>query len=374
MDSPCPADDGSWLKGKAHRAIYKIRERNYGKARFLLHPRPQEDELLSSWLVRMAGEHFTAPATFTNLYLPEWRNVLWSCDLDLQADERLLDALEVKSGVSRSSLLSMTLRGYEGYLCERVHAKTGGTQFVLPLRMRARRNTFFGLRYCPECLRGDEIPYFRRKWRLAFSTACLRHRCFLRDRCPDCQAPLTIYRRSSAADFPSCVKCGFRLKDAESVAIDKNSYGLKAIERIYEILDNGFVILGGAPVYSFLFFCVLHQLSKAVYCWDKTKGFLSHELMRDCAGDLIWGSKAPVLEEIRLKEQYLIFSGLMRLFDKYPENLIGYCLRNKMGKTELTRDLRVVPRWYLMVAERFNLSTAPPCFRKNGNAAGMASF
>ncbi len=340
------------------KMIYKIRERNYGGAKFLLHPRPQLDELLSSWLVRIASEQFTAPATFTNLYLREWKNVFWASDLDLQADDQLLEVLEAKSGVPKTALLAMTLRGYEGYLCEQVFTKMGATQFVLPMKMRARRCTSFGLRFCPMCLKEDERPYFRRKWRLTFSTACLHHHCFLHDRCPACHEPLTIYRRQPEG-FPRCGFCGFQLEDAKVEGIEGNSYGLKAIERMYNILDNGFVELGGVLVYSHLFFSAIHQLSKVVFLWDKTRGFLDHECMRDKIDGLDWVPKPQELAAIRLKDQYLLFSGLMKLFDDFPKDLLAFCRLNGLGKTELTRDLHYVPFWYTTIVDRFDQAWWP---------------
>lgn len=341
------------------RTIFKVRERHYGDAEFKLHPHPQDDELLSSWLVRVALEHVTAPATFTNLYLPEWRNALWANDVDLQAGGELLEALRRKCGFPMEELYGMTLKAYEGYLFERAYTKTGGTQFVMPLRMRGRQSTSYGLRYCPKCLREDKLPYFRRSWRLSFSTACLRHGCFLRDRCPACQAPLTIYRKPSLSDFPNCDKCGFRLKDAEVESITRDSYGLKAIKRMYAILGCGFIMLGEVPVYSFLFFIILHQLWKAAHFWDKTGGFLRHEVMRGRVDDLTWELKPTVLEQIRLKEQYLFFSGLMHLFEDYPDSLVDYCHRNRLGKTELTRDLRTIPYWYSKIVDRFDQTFWP---------------
>lgn len=280
--------------------------------------------------------------------------MLWSVDMDLQSAPDFLSTLATKSGAPLEALQAMTLEGYEGYLFEKAFTKTGGTQFILPLRMRGRQNTSHGLRFCPVCLREDEQPYFRRKWRLSFSTACVRHKCFLRDRCPACLAPLTVYRRPSVVDFPNCDKCGFPLKSAEVEPIARGSYGLKAIKRMYAILGCGFIMLGEVPVYSFLFFIIIHQLWKAAHFWDKTDGFLHHEVMKDRVDDLTWELKPTVLDQIRLKEQYLFFSGLMHLFEDYPHRLMDYCRRNRFGKTELTRDLRIVPYWYSKIVDRFD--------------------
>lgn len=354
-----PRNAGGLRSWKLRRAVYKVQERNYGGAQFLLHPQPQEDELLSSWLVRVALEHLTAPATFVNLYLPRWKNALWASDVDLQGDGCLLEALAAKSGIKKDTLFAMTLRGYEGFLFERTFTKTGATPFVMPLRMRGRRCTFPGLRFCPKCLAEDSKPYFRKKWRLSFSTACPRHTCFLLDRCQACGKPLTLYRFQPSGDFPSCSHCGFLFKEAQVEVIDGNSYGLKAIEQLYDILEGGTARVGDDLVYSILFFGVIHQLSKLAYFWGRTEGLLNHEVMTDFVECLPWTPKATQLTEVRLKEQFLLFSGLMHLFDNYPANLQEYCHRIGVGKTELSKDLHIIPFWYKKVVDRFDQSVCP---------------
>ncbi|WP_226377738.1 hypothetical protein [Citrifermentans bremense] len=130
---------------------------------------------------------------------------------------------------------------------------------------------------------------------------------------------------------------------------------MTAIKKIYEILDNGFLILKGIPVYSFLFFRIVHHLCKAAYFWDKKMGLIDHEIMQHQLRDLPWEQKVRELEDVRLKEQYLIFSGVMRLFDPYPDNFLGYCVQNGLGRTDLSKDLGIIPFWYSEMTDLFDL-------------------
>lgn len=41
-------------------------------------------------------------------------------------------------------------------------------------------------RYCPLCLRQDQIPYLRLSWRVAFQLMCPEHHCLLLEKCPGC--------------------------------------------------------------------------------------------------------------------------------------------------------------------------------------------
>lgn len=151
---------------------YKIRSDKcvVGRAKFPYHPAPLSDELLSSWLTRTALRHLTDPATFVNLYLPRWKNVIWTRDLDMWADRELLEALSIKSRCAYDDLYDLTLRSYEGYLAETITPKTRNP-FIQNLVNCCRIKIGNGLRFCPECLRTDAIPYFRKKWRLSFTTA-----------------------------------------------------------------------------------------------------------------------------------------------------------------------------------------------------------
>lgn len=339
--------------------VFKVHSRTrYQASKFPLHLRPEEDELLSSWLIRLALLHHTMPCTFTNLFLPETRNKLWSADIDLQAAPAVLCALSDKSGLPVCKLHLMTLKSYEGYIFQQAFPKTKETQFINRTGMRGRRCRLPAFRYCPQCLKEDISPYLRKKWRLSFSTACLQHRCFLLDRCPQCDNAVTHYRKPLIGAFPNCDLCGFPLSEAEVEGIAQESYGLTAIQKIYSIIDSGFVIMNGVPIYSFLFFQVIHHLCKAAYSWNKTTGFLDHEIMLHQLSNLPWEQKAREVEDVRLKEQYLLFSGVMHFFDPYPGNFIDYCTRNRLGKTELSRDLRI-PYWYCGILDRFDLKYWP---------------
>lgn len=75
-------------------------------------------------------------------------------------------------------------------------------------------------RYCPECLRDDAIPFFRKAWRLAFNYVCTEHAILLRDTCPGClmgidldkeRDPRGLVRPSGILRF--CPNCGADLCD-----------------------------------------------------------------------------------------------------------------------------------------------------------------
>jgi hypothetical protein len=333
--------------------VSNIPNRGIRYAKFLLHPRPQEDELLSSWLTRIAYEHNTNPPTFINLYLPEWEGVLCDRDIDISADDKLLKILTFKSGFNYKTLYNLTLKSYEGYLFEHITPKSRNF-FIQPIGNRYIINRKYGLRYCPLCLKNGKFPYFRKKWRLSFSTACIRHKCFLTDRCSDCGSLTILYKWHHDSDFPHCYKCGLSFKETKPEYINPDSYGLKAIKRLYKILDTGIFNFENNYTYSFFFFTVLKYLTKVVYHSESNTGFLDHEIMNKSIIHLNKKPKQNLIENVPLKEQYLLFSGLMKMFEDFPKYFIEFCNANGLLKTKLSKDMKYIPFWYKEIINTFS--------------------
>ena len=110
-------------------------------------------------------------------------------------------------------------------------------------------------------------------------------------------------------DFTFCYKCGTDLKTAPTHTINKLSYGLKAVECLLQILNQGYGIKFGKKVASIDFFHFLKQINKMIYLWRKTDGVFEHEIL----GDVIKFNttiKNKCYEDfITIEEQYLLYSG-----------------------------------------------------------------
>jgi len=329
------------------RPIYKIRKRQYGDAEFPIKVKPLEDELLSSWLIRTALEHKTAPATFTNLYIPETKNKLWSSDIDMHASDGLLAALSFKSALPLEQLRSMTLKAYEGFLFEKLHANTGGTQFINPLGLRGRRSKLPGLRYCPYCLNEDLVPYFRKKWRLAFSVVCLKHKCYLLDRCLECGTPIMPYLSCNRGKLGNCYKCEQSILSGKFAVYVDNSDILNSVSALYSTLDKGFILISGQPVSSHLYFQILHQILKLMMSpryGQNMQNALDFELP-----DI---SNLRTFEALPAAIQSQLLNKALWLLDKWPERFIEVCCQEKVFSSELLRDLKQAPFWYWEVVVR----------------------
>ena len=74
------------------------------------------------------------------------------------------------------------------------------------------------LQYCPACLASDARPYFRRSWRLAHVVACSEHGCRLRDRCWQCDRPISLLSQRTTSPIPRCPFCDAVFGNATAVA------------------------------------------------------------------------------------------------------------------------------------------------------------
>lgn len=189
-----------------------------------IHLKPKPDELLTSWLVRLAMAHAQKLHTFCSLTW--YGKPIWNRDIDKSADAEILQVLSSKTGTALERVRMTTLASYEGVLYEK-HNRFGPTAWIMPVGVFHRTRKQYGLQYCPRCLSEDRDPYFRRRWRLAFIVMCNEHNLLLCDRCPSCQAPVNFHRNELGnhkkyvtTSLTHCYVCAFDLR--QSPIVDKN--------------------------------------------------------------------------------------------------------------------------------------------------------
>jgi hypothetical protein len=214
------------VKGDAARTAFtiEIRER-YGDVagnRWPVSVNPFPDELLSSWLHRLAVANGIAPRSFAGvLGLGEG---MWSPRLDLRLPRHVAALLCHQTGIAIEDLSAMTMGG--GAMAS----------LLLPLRDRAHRNRSTWMQYCPQCLAADDAPYFRRQWRLASRVSCFAHNCGLRDRCSACHAGVAAFDQGGLVPQHFCTRCGFDLRAAPKTSIKAAARRLeRAIADTYRV-------------------------------------------------------------------------------------------------------------------------------------------
>lgn len=225
---------------------------------------PRPDELLSSWLTRLAHSHLIKTYTFGRMLFPGVN--VWNTDLDRSAPEGILQTLAIRTGTPLEQVQQTVLRRYEDKLYLR-HNGNNVAKWILPLGIYHRTRRYYGLLFCPRCLRKDgAVPYFRTHWRLALAQVCTSCGVYLHDRCPDCERPVTFFRvelgrQWAVPDTPisHCFYCGL---DLATVRTKVAPAYVKAAQVEWErILREGW---NHEVFYPHQYFNVLHQLAKTL--------------------------------------------------------------------------------------------------------------
>lgn len=157
-----------------------------------VHPAVQAGELMSSWLIRAAHANgYRVESLCTLLFGP--RSSIWNRDFDRSASQDMIQRMARWGGCAQEDLVSASLKSLAGTLSEEV-GENGSSPGLIPLGIYHRKRRRHGLMYCPMCLRQDDLPYFRKTWRIGYFTACWEHRCQLLDACPHCGAEVAPHR------------------------------------------------------------------------------------------------------------------------------------------------------------------------------------
>jgi len=203
--------------------------------------RPCKDELLSSWLARVALHSGCDPLTLTGAIWPKWR--IWTADADrgLTAPRAMSAALWF--GCEPEVVHGATLEELVDRLGGRAARIRPVVPWILTLGIRNRQH-YAGLPCCPQCLANDLEPFFRRTWRLAFVVGCEIHGTRLIDRCPDCHALIAPHLCiSKLQNLARCAVCGKDMRrympsSAEVAALDFQRRAMMVLAAGEGVWDN----------------------------------------------------------------------------------------------------------------------------------------
>lgn len=154
---------------------------------------PFADELLTSWIARLAHGHGLRPTIFLSVIQPGRPDFT---ALDWAPDTELLGLLAAHTDIPLSAIESLRLRfNPDPDLRDLLHHNWQGP----------------ALQYCAGCLTGT-VPYYRRSWRLASTRLCPLHRIALDDSCQRCSNSVRFHElMPSKYGLGVCHKCGDRL-------------------------------------------------------------------------------------------------------------------------------------------------------------------
>lgn len=330
-------------------------------------PQPQPDELLSSYLCRLAVGMDMKPITFLNTVFGSAKNLL-AQDLDNFAPDRIVQRIAIGAMRPPAEIEACTLRALTGTLFTN-HNLRGRNPWLLPTTVDNNLRRRSGLQYCPTCLASDPKPYYRRIWRLAFVTSCSAHGSLLRDRCPHCSAPV---HQHSAASGMHCFKCGNGLCES-SPAIAR--HGHIAWQRSLEAgLERGWIALGHEHLRSHIVFAIARQIASLLINGRRAPD-LRNVVARDWGGDPAPYAKPTARQPFEYQdvaERHRLFDMVERLMRGWPHRFVHSCLEAGMHRSHAIKDMPTPPFAYETVMRSY--LDATPYFASEPEVAAAAAW
>lgn len=170
-------------------------------------PRPESEELLSSYLCRAAVARGQSSHSFMALVSPG--SPVWTRDVDSCCGSQLLLDISAASGLRPETVADMTLCAWIKRTA-RGGQKNGIYHWISSVGVYHRLRRRCGLAYCPHCL--AERGCFLKQWRLSFWTVCPTHQARMCDCCPRCH--VSIHPHYQTLDVTRCWSCNFALTNA----------------------------------------------------------------------------------------------------------------------------------------------------------------
>lgn len=316
-------------------------------------PAPFPDELLSSWLQRVAHGNVVR---LSYLALRAFGDSnFWQRDPDrlLPHDQAL--ALSDLTGVKPAQVHSLTMQAYVGQLYRSLPAHAQ-VSWVTPLRRQGYLRRAPGLVWCPVCLK--EHPYVRRHWRLSCALVCAEHGVLLEEACPHCAAPFAPLRHDlgkgrhwihAELPFRHCSTCGGCLDGAGTPA----PASLLAAQRW---LDTGLASRemtwpDGRPVATVDAFAALHQLALVV-----RRPGLAAQLDREGLPSPVGRLDRPnlTLEDHGMADRRALLARVTWLVQEWPARLLALAGPAGLTRRPLMANFPDAPAWFDQVADRLH--------------------
>lgn len=319
------------------------------------HPKPLPDELLSSWLVRIARANGLKLQTFCVQVFGKERQ-LWNRDIDRLAPAWLLRSMSEHTGTPLQHVANTTLLRYQGTLYDRWRS-TGQLRWILCAGMYHRKRRAFGTLYCPRCLAEDAEPYFRTRWRVAVLCHCAQHGLELLDRCPQCEEPIAFHRQElgkpqsvDAGPMSNCHACGADLRDASTKAAEFYDGSILTVSNSIAALVEGWPSPLDAGHMA-----VLHQLCRIMvsrYWSARLADFVADALGAPVAQPDHAGQRSFEAHPIARRRHVIQLASWLLA---EPQVRIGLAWKERATRySDLGRDMAAWPEWFASALRPLN--------------------
>jgi hypothetical protein len=326
-----------------------------------IHPRPQKDELLSSWLIRLSLSNGYCSHTFFKHVLG-YDKEIWTRDIDRSATKEFIALLSKETGQTIEQVNKLCLRSLVGYLFEELK-ENAKSHWILPLGIRHRIYTHNGMQCCPVCLR-EKVVYFRLHWRLSFYTICEKHHCLLIDHCPNCNKPIDFRRHAIGAkrEYPAIHNlrlCGYCLYDLSKASIVYPSENQKIIIAPYiEFITNyikGTWDLSLAPASSLSYYNGIWVISSWL-AGRKSKVIMDLlNFYSNLLSESTIKTSSNESEYLSLEKRFHLFLVTLWFMKDWPKRFIRICNDANINKSDFTDYYSSLPYFlYDLINAHFN--------------------
>lgn len=317
-----------------------------------VHPQPLQDELLSSWLVRLAVSNGWHLHTFCSIVLG-CRVPIWNRDIDKFHQPELLECLQKATGISTTNINKLSLQEFNGILFSGP-IDAAFLPWILPLGIYHRLHRRGGLQICPNCLREQQTAYYKKDWRLAFVTICMKHEVQLLDKCPTCESPIEFHRlglgskkeRLPESNLCLCSSCRFDLRYAKSRST-------KDLDQALRLPYEKFLSEFSKSTWSVNNEAFSHPLSfyDGVRVIVKT---ILHSYSRKFRQNFKekWGERVSVdvdqrmaFEYYPVESRFIIMLMACWLIDKWPTNFETIATKKMISRTSFSNSFEKIPYW-----------------------------
>lgn len=320
------------------------------------HPKPLPDEILSSWIVRVAEANAIKLQTLCWMLFGNARSP-WNRDVDRSAPKWLLKAICEHTGTNYWDAYHTTLTTYRAVLYPG-RQRSGQLRWILPVGTYAMTRKGYGQQFCPQCLAEDLMPYFRKAWRVALFTFCPAHQVMLYDACPSCGMPVIFHRRDFGVEIenvkPICVchTCGFDFRTAARTLPIFPNEEIRAM--FCEMLHFVQSPEGRHKLFDLGFLAVLHQFCRIMGARQnggRLEKFVAEQLGMRMA-EMMLGRTS--IEHRRVGERHDLLLCALWLMAAPAERIREVWEAKAVRYNLILKDMEEVPKWFRQLVKRFS--------------------
>ncbi|CAP02598.1 TniQ family protein [Acinetobacter baumannii] len=307
-----------------------------------VHLQPFHDELLSSWMIRLAHSNGYKVHDFYAQYFGQDIQI-WNRDIDTQTPENIINKLHFYTKQDLSVIKNLSLQSYKNILF--LYSNTAILKGVLSVGINHRLRKKYGLQFCPMCLREDKIPYYRKYWRIAYLISCPYHGVKLGNRCFKCNFQITPHRVDmiektrlvNKLSIELCSKCFCKLSDTPLVKVSENLDNFS--KKIFEASQNRFICINGSLIHPYLFLLGIRCI---------IQGYI-----RNLGNEIISKNNSRAIELLEEDDRLKVLIGCSDLLVNWPINFLNYIYKFKHPYTNFisknNREDCCVPFWLYRV-------------------------